>query len=95
MKLSNAQGNQTLGGVNQEKTKSGYDAAVEVMKSRGVENTSGLLTQQEWAKRKKSAEKSGKTTEISVFNSYNDYVKNYVEWKTEEARPEAPIWGWL
>ena len=63
-----------------------YSEAVAYMKSKGVAsaNASGVMTKNEWARRKSSYQTSGTGgTEVKNYDSYEEYLADYVEYAIE------------
>ena len=72
------------GGVNFTGTT--YSEAVAFMKSQGVPNSnaSGIMTKNEWARRKSSYKSSGTGgTEVKNYDSYEEYIADFVEYAIE------------
>ena len=90
-------GNNNNGGVkikgnneqkNNTKKITTYSSAVEYLKKNGAsDKTGGLMTQAEWSRHKSSYQMSGQGgAEVKNYNSYLDYVNDYLAYCTEKER---------
>lgn len=69
-----------------------YSEAAAFMKSRGVPNgiASGVMTETEWSRRKQSSQYSGTGgPEVSNYNSYQEYLADFVEYAVEQYAGKA------
>lgn len=63
-----------------------YEDAVAYLNKSGVPsgNAAGMMTQNEWSRRKVSYQNSGQGgTEVKNYNSYSEYLKDFVEYAVE------------
>ena len=76
-------------------TGSTYSEAAEYLERYGLDESyrNGLMTQQQWAQKKKEGQESGTGNDATFDNTYSEYVKNFVTAVIDEyehGRPFTP-----
>lgn len=56
-----------------------YEGATSYLQSKGIKGDGGLMTKNEWNRRKKSGSSSAET----AYSSYSEYLTEFVEWRLQ------------
>jgi hypothetical protein len=76
---------------NEPSNYSDYEGAVNYLKSKGIvtKGDGGIMTKNEWLRRKASGVKS----EVTAYDSYEEYLKALVEWKVTQSKVSGKVLG--